>query len=179
MGHCFTWQDTHPFRVLVLLLVCWNIDGVMNQSKIMEQNWKKMCVPLKDWIKGWVGNKWKWYFFSGWCGPGIVCTRMVLYISSGWIIRFHSRKLIKNRVFWMTMANTLRQPHIWDILPYFLQRESNSLPGKIPYLEGADHNVYMQWVTWWLSCAKPKRSKKATEVLLIPSLANTPSHHCD
>ena len=47
-------------------------------------------------IKGWVGNKWEWYCFSGWCGPGIVCTKMVLYISSGWIIRFHSRKLIKN-----------------------------------------------------------------------------------
>jgi len=50
VGHCFTWQDTCPFRVLVL--VCWNIDGVINQFKIMEQNWNKMHVSLEEWFVG-------------------------------------------------------------------------------------------------------------------------------
>jgi hypothetical protein len=82
VGHCFTWQDTHPFRVLVL--VCWNIDGVM--TTIMEQIGTKCMYHWRTdlWvIKAWVGNKWEWYFFSGWCRPGIVCTKMVLYISGG------------------------------------------------------------------------------------------------
>ena len=77
------------FSLLKYKMVLWISPKLWNKIRIKcILHWRTDLWVIRKWV----GNKWEWYFFSRWGRPDI--QDGTLYLQ--WIIRFYSRKLIKN-----------------------------------------------------------------------------------